>query len=202
MATDQHVLTLRGREIVDWLPAVARLRIAVFRDYPYLYDGDVAYEERYLASFAQAPDSVLVLVLSGEQVVGASTGLPLANTEPGFQAPFHERGMPVDEVFYCAESVLLPDYRGLGFGHRFFDEREAHARALGTVRWTSFAAVDRDVGDPRRPSDYRGNDLFWTRRGYVRQPAMSMRLAWKQIGEARETEQFLTFWMRKLEAVE
>ena len=121
-------------------------------------------------------------------------------TDPAFQAPFLDRGIPVEEVFYCGESVLLPAFRGQGLGHRFFDEREAHARSLGGIRWTSFASVNRASDDPRRPADYRGNDVFWTRRGYTRQPDMQVSLPWKQLGEAHESEQTLTMWLRPLEA--
>jgi GNAT superfamily N-acetyltransferase len=194
-----RVLTCRGEAIAPWLADVARLRIAVFRDWPYLYDGDEAYEARYLATHTRTPDSVLVLALDGERVVGASTGLPLAAEEPAFHVPFRGHGIAVEDVFYCGESVLLPEYRGRGLGHRFFDEREAQARALGRFRWTAFAAVDRDEDDPRRPPGHRGNEAFWARRGYVRQPGMTMRLGWRETGNAVETEKPLTFWLRPLE---
>ena len=49
-----RVATLAGRELAQGLPALARLRIAVFRDWPYLYDGTLTYEEKYLARFAAA----------------------------------------------------------------------------------------------------------------------------------------------------
>lgn len=192
-------VALRGAAIAPRLDEVARLRIAVFREYPYLYDGDLDYEARYLRAYVETPDSLCVLALHGDRVVGASTALPLADEGPEFQQPFLERGIPVDEVFYCAESVVLPEFRGRGLGNRFFDAREAHARALGRFRWTAFAAVDRDPGDPRRPPGARGNESLWTRRGYVRQPGMTMRLAWKEIGEAEESEKPLTFWLRPLE---
>lgn len=196
-----QVIVCRGGDIAEWLSEVAQLRIDVFRDYPYLYDGDVDYEANYLQTYTRASDALLVLALDGERVVGASTGLPLAEAETDFQAPFLERGMDMDDVFYFGESILLPEYRGQGLGHRFFDEREAHARALGTFKWTAFAAVDRSEDDPRRPAGYRANDPFWTRRGYVRQPDMQMQLAWKQIGDEQETQQSLTFWLRRLEKV-
>lgn len=190
---------VRGADIGDRLADVARLRIEVFRDWPYLYDGDAGYEARYLSTYTRSRDSVFVLALDGDAVVGASTGLPLADEEPAFRAPFQARGIDPARVFYFGESVLRGAYRGRGLGHAFFDAREAHARALGRFDWTAFAAVDRDARDPRRPHGHRGNDAFWTRRGYVRQPDMTMRLAWKEPDAPGERDHALTFWLRPLE---
>lgn len=191
---------LRPAEYARWRADVARLRIEVFRAFPYLYDGDVGYEERYLETYAQSADSLWVLALDGERVVGASTGLPLADEDPAFKQPFVERGIDPQRVFYFGESVLLPVYRGLGLGHRFFDVREAHARAIGRFDWTAFAAVDRAADDLRRPAGHRDNDAFWAKRGYVRQPGMGFGLSWKELGEAGESEKPLTYWLRALEA--
>lgn len=193
--------SLSGAALLPHLDDVARLRIAVFRDWPYLYAGDVGYERDYLAAYAQSPDSVVVLARDGDAVVGASTGIPLAQDGAEFQAPFLARGMEVGRVFYCGESVLLPEYRGRGIGHAFFDAREAHARRLGGFGWTAFAAVDRDDADPRRPEGHRGNEAFWRKRGYVREPGMTMRLHWNEVGLG-EVEHPLTFWLRRLEMTE
>ena len=190
---------LAGAGIEPWLDAVARLRIAVFRDWPYLYAGDFGYEQDYLRAYARSPDSVFVLAFDGEVVVGAATGLPLSDDTAEFRQPFLDAGRAVDEVFYFGESVLLPAYRGRGIGHRFFDEREAHARSLGRFRSTGFCAVDRDPGDARRPEGHRSNEAFWTGRGYIRQPGMTVGLAWKEIGEHAPTEKPLTFWLRPLD---
>lgn len=202
MPATPDIAVFRGPQVATYLADVAALRIAVFRAFPYLYDGDLPFEQRYLAAYAESPDSVFVLALDAGRVVGAATGLPLAQDGEAFRQPFLARGWPVSEVFYFGESVLLPEYRGLGIGHRFFDEREAHARALGGFRWTAFAAVDRNSDDPRRPHDYRANDAFWHKRGYVRQPGMSMHLAWRELGEDEESEKALTFWLRALETPE
>lgn len=184
--------------MLPYLDDVARLRMIVFRDWPYLYDGDLGYERDYLAAYAASPRSVFVLAFDDGEVVGASTGIPLAEDTPAFQQPFRERGIDVDRVFYFGESVLLHGCRGRGLGHAFFDHREAHARELGGFALCAFAAVDRDDDDPRRPAGHRGNEAFWSGRGYRRQPGMAMRLDWNELGRG-EIEHALTFWTRPLE---
>jgi len=193
------IARFRGPEIAAYLDDVARLRVAVFRDWPYLYEGDPVYERDYLSAYAASPDSLFVLAIDGDAVVGAATGLPLAHDTAAFHAPFMQRGIPVGDVFYCGESVLLPQYRGQGIGHAFFDLREAHARTLGRIRWTAFCAVDRHADDPRRPQAHRGNEAFWGKRGYQRQPGMTMRLDWQETDRG-DTEHAMTFWLRPLEA--
>lgn len=195
-----RIVTCTGEAVAPYLRDLARLRTTVFREYPYLYEGSAEYESAYLTAYARSPRSVFVLAIDGEQVVGASTGLPLLDDQPAFRLPFHERGFRLDEVFYFGESVLLRAYRGQGIGHRFFDEREAHARQLGQFRMTAFCAVEREPGDPRRPADYRPNDVFWAKRGYRRQNDLFCELAWRELGAPTASPHMLRFWLRPLEA--
>ena len=75
-------------ELKSYLPDLAQLRIRVFRDFPYLYDGTVAYEEKYLETYTRCAESIVVLVLDGSKVVGATTGLPMsAETEEAMTPP-------------------------------------------------------------------------------------------------------------------
>ncbi len=112
-----RLTTCQGTDIAPYLEALADLRIRVFRDYPYLYDGDPAYEADYLQRYADNPRSLFVLALDGERLVGASTAQPLADELDEFRAPFERAGYRIEDVFYYGESVLLPDYRGGGLGH-------------------------------------------------------------------------------------
>lgn len=185
----------RGTRITPWLDAVARLRINVFRDFPYLYDGDLDYEQRYLATYASAPDSLFVLARHNDTVVGASTAVALTQAEPEFQAPFIRRDIPLDNVLYFGESVLLPPYRGQGLGHRFFDAREAFARELDKTV-TSFCAVERPDDHPLRPANYTPLDAFWHQRGYQQQPDMRALYRWQDINEPQPTDKPMVFWLR------
>jgi len=198
MNANLNLHTLCGEQLLPFLDEIARLRIAVFHDWPYLYQGDLAYERDYLAAYAATADAVCVIAQAGQDVVGASTGLPLSADGPAFQQPFIQAGMDPAQVFYFGESVLLPHYRGRGIGHAFFDAREKHARALGIFSLTAFCSVDRDENDSRRPANYRSNELFWRKRGYTCQPDMRMFLDWEEI-ERGQTTHSLTFWTRKLE---
>lgn len=191
--------TLMGAEVAPWLHAVAALRMSVFRDWPYLYDGDLDYEAKYLATYATSPASLFVLAFDGDKVVGASTGIPMDHETSALKQAFFARSIPYADVFYLGESVLLPEYRNRGIGHRFFDEREQHARRIGSWAMTAFCAVERDEDDPRRPADYRGNELFWTKRGYQRQADMFCRIDWREVGAKEATSHRLRYWLRPLE---
>lgn len=188
-----HVL--HGAGAAPWRDTAAALRIRVFRDWPYLYDGDLDYERAYLQRYLDCPDSVIVIAEAAGVALGASTGLPLAAADPEMQAPFLAQGLALSDWFYCGESVVLPEARGRGLGHRFFDLREAQAGALG-LRRISFCAVDRREDHPSRPPEARSNAAFWERRGYRRQPQLQCRYAWKDLGEDRPSEKTLTFWTK------
>lgn len=198
MTQELEIAVLSGARIAPRLDDIARLRIGVFRDWPYLYDGDAGYEAQYLQTYLDSPRSVVVLALDGGRVVGASTGLPMSDEADAFRLPLQRASIDVARVFYCGESVLLPAYRGRGLGHRFFDEREAHARRLGGFDVTAFCAVDRPAADPRRPAAHRDNDVFWRKRGYQRHDHLQARLPWREVGGG-EVEHTLTFWLRPLE---
>jgi GNAT superfamily N-acetyltransferase len=191
------VRTLTGAALRAAIPDVAALRISVFREFPYLYDGDLDYEKSYLAPYVTSPDAVVVGAFDGTQLVGAATGTPLTAHADDFAKAFSETDVPLEEVFYCAESVLLPQYRGLGVGHRFFDLREAAARAQG-LRFCAFCAVIRPEDHPQRPADYRPLDGFWRTRGYAPLPGVVATFSWKECGQAEETQKRLQFWSRAL----
>ena len=78
---------LTGAAILPHLDALADLRIRIFYDYPYLYEGSRDYEWRYLQTYAQAADSVVVGAFDGSRLVGAATALPLRQRRQRFPAP-------------------------------------------------------------------------------------------------------------------
>jgi GNAT superfamily N-acetyltransferase len=188
---------LTGADIGPVIDGLADLRIRVFRDWPYLYDGDLGYERDYLAVYRDNPRAIVAAAFDGDRLVGAATGLPMVDADAEFRAAFDGTDHVPAQVFYCAESVLLPEYRGQGAGHRFFDLREGQARALG-LRHAAFCSVKRPDDHPARPADYRPLDGFWRKRGYAPLPGVVAHFTWRDIGADAETAKPLQVWMRAL----
>lgn len=191
------VRTLAGADLQAVLGDLARLRIAVFAAFPYLYHGSEEYEHAYLAEFTAARDAVLVAAFDGERIIGAATASPLATQDAYIRAPFVRAGIDPDGVFYFGESVLLPDYRGQGIGHAFFDQREAAARRWGASH-ASFCAVVRSADHPARPTGYVPLDAFWAKRGYAPIPGLTGEFSWAEHGETEESPKPMQYWMRAL----
>jgi GNAT superfamily N-acetyltransferase len=196
MSKDIRILRLSGAALIPYIPELARLRIEVFRDFPYLYDGDYEYEKKYLQTYIDCPDSVIVLAFDGDAIIGASTAIPLKYETDEVKQPFIDNGYDPEEVFYCGESVLNKAYRGLGIGVRFFEQREAHAADLGGFKHITFCCVERPLDHPRRPADYVPLDIFWNKRGYVKHQELKTTYTWKDLDESVATAKPMTFWLR------
>jgi len=192
-----HFLPLHSHDILSWTDTIGALRLQVFREYPYLYEGTPEEERHYLATYAQAPSSLIVLAMDGDQAVGATTCVRMNEGDPSFRACFERAGLETSAICYLGESVLLPAYRGSGIGKIFFQHRENHARELG-CSMTAFCAVDRPADHPQRPAGYRPLDSFWQAQGYEKRPDLQATFVWKEIHEAAESPKTLTFWTKAL----
>lgn len=189
---------LTGTNIEPRLESLAQLRITVFREFPYLYDGSLDNERRYIREFAASPRSTLVVACDGDRVVGAATACPLlehGEADVG-SAALQRVGIAPERVYYFGESVLLKPYRGQRIGHAFFDQREAAAREHGFAI-ASFCAVVRPDDHPARPSDYVPHDAFWTKRGYTRHAAAVATYTWRDL-QGEETAKPMVFWTKEL----
>lgn len=188
-----------GDAAAVYIQELARLRIEVFREFPYLYDGSYEYEREYLRTYLGVPDSVIVIAFDGDRVIGASTGLPMAAETEDVKRPFLANGYDPHTIFYFGESVLEKSYRGQGLGVRFFEEREAHAKRLRTFQWTCFCAVERPHDHPRRPPGYLPLDQFWNKRGYVKHPELTTTFSWQDLDESSKSPKLMTFWLKRID---
>jgi len=179
------------------LNALAALRMEVFRHWPYLYQGDLDYERSYLERY-RSTGSVIVAAYDGDRMIGAATAAFMEDHAQEFAHAFSNSSFKLHDIFYLAESVLLPEYRGQGLGHIFFNGREAQARHWDR-QFCAFCSVIRPPDHPKRPDAYRPLDGFWRKRGYTPLEGVVAHFPWKDIGEIQETIKPMQFWLRRLQ---
>ena len=132
-----RVEPITGEALRAKLPRLAALRIRVFRDWPYLYDGSEDYERRYLATYAASPGSVIVGAFEGERAVGAATALPLAHETDDVTAPFRARGLDPDRIFYFGAEARARGFACLALQTRI--ELVENHRAFGRMGFVKTA---------------------------------------------------------------
>lgn len=188
-----------GAAIESVFDDLAKLRIEVFRAYPYLYEGSIAYEKEYLKVYSCSEKAFLFAVYDGANMVGATTCIPLIDETDDVKEPFIKANLVLENIFYFGESILLPVYRGMGFGHRFFDEREAHAKSFEETKFTCFCSVLRPENHPFKPAAYKPLDDFWMKRGYQKAENLKSIFDWQDINETISTKKEMAYWIRELD---
>ncbi len=194
---DINITSFVGPTEQEYKNALAKLRIEVFRDYPYLYQGSIAYEEKYLDTFSQSEESIIVVAFDGSEVIGVSTGIPLKCEPDEVKQPWLDGAGDISNIFYFSESVLKKNYRGQGIGVKFFEAREQWAKQLN-YEIATFCGVVRADNHPDKPADYIALDNFWTKRGYQKKEGFVCKMSWQEIHETTESEKELQFWYKQL----
>ena len=98
--SEVRIAPLYDQALAEHLPELARLRIAVFRAFPYLYDGSPDYEARYLERYAATPGSVIIGAFAGSRLVGAATALPMTAEPASVTEPLAHAGLVVRSALF------------------------------------------------------------------------------------------------------
>lgn len=190
--------SLRGAEMESQLEAMGQLRISVFKDWPYLYEGSLQYERRYLKKYMISQKSLAYLAFDRDQLIGATTAIVLSDEDQSIQKPLAEIHLLPSETVYFGESILLSDYRGIGIGKRFMSERLRFAESLPGIKHAAFCSVIRSEDDPRRPLNYKPLDEFWKKQGFQPISGVTAEMSWCEVGDLAETKKQLQFWVKSL----
>ncbi|MCB0414918.1 MAG: hypothetical protein KDD50_11325, partial [Bdellovibrionales bacterium] len=144
-----------GKKIEKYIDDISFIRRAVFRDWPYLYEGSEEYEIDYLKHYAKNDRSICVLAYVDGVLAGITTAMPLVDEHEQMKAPVVKAGYNIEKIFYLAESCLLSKYRGHGIYRQFFKAREDHAQSFGEdYDSVCFCGVLRPEDHPFKPQEY------------------------------------------------
>jgi GNAT superfamily N-acetyltransferase len=188
---------LTGAAISDAVDDLATLRLEIFPEFPYLYQGRREDELAYLGSYAEAPDACVILARDGLAVIGAATGMPLVHEDVQMRDAFERTTFPLNEVYYVGELLFRPAYRNCGLGLKLLDQLESHIRSLGRYRRLTCATVERPDNHPLRPRDYTPITRFLVRTGFVRLSGVTTSFMWRETDGVKRDHP-MQFWSKEL----
>ncbi|MTH99557.1 GNAT family N-acetyltransferase [Roseibium sp. RKSG952] len=192
-----EIRTLTPAEQVQRIEELATLRMRVFREWPYLDAGSLAFEHNYLRRQAQLSEGLTVGGFDGNCLIGTVAGKPLKNALSAYREPLESRGHDTGSIFYLAEIVLDHRYRGRGLGHEMFVAYEQHAKRLG-YETSMLCCVIRSENHSPGPGSVPYLDRFWEKHGYDKLRGVVAHCPWQDVGEAEETEKPMQVWWRRL----
>jgi len=192
-----HIFHVQGKDAKPFFADMARMRLELFRGFPYLYDGNVEYEEAYLERYFSCPQAHVLLVFSKDSVVGFSTSIPLAEEIPEHRTPYEKCGLHPQDYLYLGEAMLNAAHRGQGVLRAFHELHEQAARE-GGMRFTTLMTVDRPESHPLRPAEYTPMDVLLTHFGYEKIPGCAITIEWPQIDTGQDELNVLSVWQKDL----
>lgn len=188
---------LTGTAIEEGLNDLATLRLDIFQEYPYLYEGRREDELDYLRTYAEATDACAILAYDGHTVIGAATGMPLVHEDAKMLDAFAGTTLPLNEIYYVGELLFRPAYRNRGLGQNLLAQLKKHICALNNYRKLMCATVDRPDDHPLRPRDYIPITRFLARAGFVRLAGITTHFMWRETDGVKH-DHLMQFWIKDL----
>ena len=188
---------LQGSQIQEYLEQIAQLRLTIFREYPYLYDGQQKDELEYLKHYASHTEATAIIASCGNELAGAVTAIPLQYESEELASPLAATQYPVERIIYIGELLFYPDYRNKGLGSRLLSRIEQHFLDQKSYDYLTSATVMRPDDHPRCPDGYVPIDRFLQRSQFVKLAGVTTHFTWKEVdGIPRDHE--MQFWIKAL----
>ena len=196
-AMDISERLLQGSQIQEYLDQIAQLRLTIFKEYPYLYDGRLKDELVYLQHFANHAETIAIIASCGNQLAGAVTAIPLQFESEELTSPFAVTPYPVERVMYVGELLFYPDYRNKGLGTRLLSRIEQHTLTWNNYEYLTSATVMRPEDHSCRPEGYVPIERFLQRNRFDKLPGVTSHFTWKEIDGTRRDHE-MQFWIKAL----
>jgi hypothetical protein len=161
---------IKNKEIESYTKYIASLRLMMFKEFPYLYEGSLEQEEKYLSFYTDFPDGRVVLAKQGGCIAGLLTGMPMISIcehISDFKKTLDEHKRTLNGAYYYGEGLVLPAYRGQGMLTKMFEVLNNEIKIMGYNHAYGITVI-RDKNDARRPAHYRDTDTLWDRMGLTK----------------------------------
>lgn len=202
MTTEPHpqftIKSFTGQEAERYIDQIAAIRLNMFKEYPYLYNGTVEIEKEYLQIYFKSSHANILLTFdSDDNVIGFSSSIPLSDEAEEIRAPFIEKQLNCDNYLYIGEGLIYPEYQGKNLVRQAAQIHEEIARSKG-YKYLTFMAVDRPEDHPCKPDNYRSTDGLFKHFGYTKFDNMNVTLTWNQLDTNQEATNTLSLWHKEI----
>jgi len=200
MVSKQCIIkVIAPEDIHSYVEDIARLRVTVFKEYPYLYDGNFDDELLYAQKFVNSPNSLVCLLFDKNKVVGALTGLPLAYEDVLIRDTWEQNSnTPLSSVYYFSEMLMYSEYRKHGYGSKLFVTGENCVKQYSSFDTITLITIHRNNNHPLQPTSYKPLDHFCEIHGYTKHDDITCIISWKEIGASEASQNELIYWSKIL----
>lgn len=182
---------LQGEKIQSRLSEIIILCDTIYRQYPYLYNGDDAGYTEYVRSYSASPNSVVILAFANDEAIGIAMGMPMKETREYYTAPFTAHYMDVNDIFYLGEFGIKPEHHQLGISFDMYRQFEEIVRATQKFSTIAFWEILNPMKCEELHQAYRAT-------GFSYHPELSFELWWQNIGETNESAHLAQYWIKSL----
>lgn len=189
-----------GDELPKIIHTLGLWRIKYFREFPYLYEGNIDYEQAYLNNYIKGKDSVILCIEVEKEPIAIASGTSLMSEMDITTRSMQELSnlIPVESTAYLGEIIISEAYRGKGLSKTIISQLENHFKNLNYTH-TCFLTVVRN-NHPLEPKNYIKPSVFWIANGYTK-TFVSSSFHWPCIqenGKIIECENEMIYWVKSL----
>jgi GNAT superfamily N-acetyltransferase len=196
-----RIEVFKGISTAPYLQTLSDLRLEAFKEFPYLYVGNIEDEVSYAQLYTSAPEGILVIAFQDETIAGLYSGLPL-NASGAFISAWHdkliEEGVDLTNYFYAGELIVKPAFRKKGLGAQLMTRLIQEVDAMGFSGFMGVTAI-RAYDHPLRPQGYFDTDAIWGKYGLEKIPVV-LTGTWPTLqldGSIKVEDNQLACWIRK-----
>lgn len=188
-----------GAQCSEMINTVSDLRITMFKEYPYLYQGDKEYEKHYVKAYVQERGMVIKAAVK-EELAGVITGIPLvedAETFPEAKQAFVQQGFIPEQFYYIGEVMVMPQFRKKGIAAALFNALEKQAQKWNYEKFC-FVTIEHDKNHSLKPANYEDPAAVWRKLGYSK-TSVTIPAKYPTIcadGSVQEIENTFVFWVK------
>lgn len=197
------ITTYYGEQILEKLNEISQLCIDVYREWPYLYEGNLEEQKQYIIDqYVKKKGSIATLAFQNGKVIGVSLGTFLSQAPERYKNHFPS-DIDQSKIFYWGELIVNENYRHRGIGKELYTYMANCVIESHDFIAITFCTVERNSSfslDYLKPDDYVGLDGLWKQLGFTKKEDLSFKGRWKLVGQETDSDHPMIFWWKALDS--